>query len=228
MAESQELSSRLDQSAKALTDGLLKVVDNGIGPLTGGREYAEHRLRHAEGDVESAIRRIVRETITTTGTAGFVTGVGGFATMALTLPANIAGQAILNARMVAAIAHLRGWDLQDEFVRNAVLITVAGGHPNQVFKQFAVNVSSKVATNAVRKVPIAVIHEINRRAGFMLVAKYGTKRSAVTLVKAVPAVGGLVGGGVDASFTKVVSVGAKRGFPAYGGQGGQFAIVIDE
>ncbi len=35
-------------------------------------------------------------------------------------------------------------------------------------------------------------------------AKYGTKRSAVTLAKGVPLVGGVVGGSVDAVSTRAV------------------------
>ncbi len=36
-----------------------------------------------------------------------------------------------------------------------------------------------------------MIYAINRQVGFALFAKYGTKRSAVTLVKGVPLVGGV-------------------------------------
>src|SRR6185437_16633197 len=116
--------SPLDKLGSALVKQLMKVVDEGVGPITGSRDYAEARLAHF-GDPEKAIKRIVAETTASSATAGFVTGLGGFITLPVTLPANITGQAILNARMVGAIAHLRGWDLQDELVRNSVLITIA-------------------------------------------------------------------------------------------------------
>ena len=41
--------------------------------------------------------------------------------MAVTVPANIAGLALIQCRMVAAIAHLRGYDLDDRRTRNAIL-----------------------------------------------------------------------------------------------------------
>lgn len=44
-------------------------------------------------------------------------------------------------------------------------------------------------------------------------AKYGTKRSAVTLAKAIPLAGGAIGGAVDAGFTAAVGRGAKKSFP---------------
>jgi hypothetical protein len=201
-----------ERLAGALTTRLLKVVDEGVGPMTGARVYAESRRALLE-DPEAAIKRIIRETLAASATTGFTTGLGGFIVLPVALPANITGQAILNARMVAAIAHLRGWDLTDEVVRNAILITVAGGSPNAVLAQFGITFSRKLTETAIKRIPIALIREINKRVGFMLLAKYGTKRSVLTLAKGVPIVGGVVSGTVDAGFTKAVSTLAKRSFP---------------
>jgi hypothetical protein len=202
----------LDKLGMALTGQLMRVVDDGLGPLTGSRAYGDSRAA-LFGDTEEAIRRIVNETTAAAGTTGFVTGLGGFVTLPATLPANITGQAILNARMVGSIAHLRGWDLHDEVVRNAVLIAVAGGSPNAVLAEFGVTVGRKLTETAIKRLPIEIIRAINKRAGFMLIAKYGTKRSAVTLAKFVPVVGGIVGGTVDAGFTRIVARAAKKAFP---------------
>ncbi len=180
-----------------------------MSALTGSRAYAEARAE-SFGDPEKAARRIINETTAMVGTASFVTGLGGLIALPVTLPANITGQAVLNARMVGAIAHLRGWDLRDEIVRNAILITVAGGSPNAVLSGFGVKVSQKLAETAIKKIPIDVLRAINKKVGFMLVAKYGTKRSMITLTKLVPGVGGVVGGTVDAAFTRVVARVAKR------------------
>jgi hypothetical protein len=205
--------SPLDKLGSALVKQLMKVVDEGVGPITGSRDYAEARLAHF-GDPEKAIKRIIAETTASSGTIGFVTGLGGFVTLPVTLPANITGQAVLNARMVGAIAHLRGWDLQDELVRNSVLITIAGGTPNAVLTEFGVTVARKSAEAAIKKLPVTIVREINKRVGFMLVAKYGTKRSVVTLSRLVPGIGGVVGGAVDATFTGLVGRLARRSFPA--------------
>ena len=204
--------TRVDKLGAALTGQLMKVVDDGVGPMTGSVEYARSRLAQF-GDPERAIKRIVAETTAYSGTTGFVTGLGGFIALPVTLPANITGQAILNARMVGAIAHLRGWDLGDEVVRNSILITIAGGTPNAVLAEFGVTVARKSAEAAIKKLPATVLREINKRVGFMLVAKYGTKRSVVTLTKMVPGIGGVVGGAVDATFTRIVARLAKKAFP---------------
>jgi hypothetical protein len=46
----------------------------------------------------------------------------------------------------------------------------------------------------------------------MLVAKFGTKRAALTLAKGVPVVGGVIGGGFDVVATRAVGAYADRTF----------------
>ena len=48
-----------------------------------------------------------------------MTNIGGVATLPVAIPANITGVAIVQIRMVAAIAHLRGYDLNDNRVRTS-------------------------------------------------------------------------------------------------------------
>ena len=60
------------------------------------------------------------------GAQGFVTNIGGLVTAAVTIPANITGLALIEARMIAGIAHLRGYDLDDPRVRNAILVCMLG------------------------------------------------------------------------------------------------------
>ncbi len=62
--------SPLGKLGSALTRQLMKVVDEGVGPVTGSRDYAEARLAHF-GDPERAIRRVVAETTASSGMAGF-------------------------------------------------------------------------------------------------------------------------------------------------------------
>jgi len=202
----------LARSADQIRTSLLKFVSDGAGPVSGAKAYAADRLER-EGNAEAAIRRIVRESQLSTGTSGFVTGLGGFVTMPITIPAAFAGAALLNARMVGAISHLRGYDTEDPFVQQVLLVVVAGGSANAALREVGVNIGKKAAVNAVKNFPIETIRAINRKVGFMLLAKYGTQRSVITLVKVVPVLGGFVGGAVDATFTKSVATAAKKAFP---------------
>src|SRR5690606_23471866 len=94
-----------------------KVIDTGAGPLTGSVNWAEDRLARIQGDryvlnvdptrkvradqhddVEKAIKRLIIESVEAAGVNGFVTGLGGFIAMPVTIPANMAGALVINAR----------------------------------------------------------------------------------------------------------------------------------
>jgi len=192
------------------------AVEDGVGPLTGSAIYAEARMSagaNGERDPEAAIRRVIRESVAASGAQGFVTGVGGLATMPVTVPANVAGSLVINARMVGTIAHLRGHSLSDPHTQAMITLVAAGSSAQAAFSAFGVKVGQQAAMQAIKKLPMSVVNQVNKRAGFYLVAKYGSQRSTLALVKAVPAVGGLVGGSVDAALTASIAKAAKKVFP---------------
>lgn len=193
-----------------------KAVDTGVGPLSGSAAFAEARMNTTKlgfPDPEATIRRVIRESVAASGAQGFVTGVGGLAAMPVTLPANVAGSLVINARMVGTIAHLRGYQLTDPHVQAMITLVAAGSSAQSAISAFGVKVGQRAAMQAIRKLPMSVIRQVNKRAGFYLVAKYGSQRSAITLAKAVPAVGGIVGGGVDAALTASIAKAATKVFP---------------
>ena len=89
-------------------------------------QAADKQLREQRGDVERAIHEVIENNVRIAGAQGFATNVGGMITMAVTIPANVTGLAIIQCRMVAGIAHLRGHDLADPRVRNAILALLLG------------------------------------------------------------------------------------------------------
>jgi len=201
-----------------------RFVERGIGPLQGSTEYAEDRLRRARRSArseeqarEAAIRRIVRESVAQAGTTGLVTGLGGIATMPITIPASLGGNFIINTRMVGAIAYLRGYSPTDPLVKTMIQLVVAGAGAQKIAAEFGEQVTRKVAINAalraIEAVPAVVIDRVSVRAGYLLVIRYGPIRTAATLYKAAPIVGGLAGGAVDASFTRATGALAKKLFP---------------
>jgi len=208
------------------------VIEDGVGPLTGSATWAEDRLARIQGDryepntgptrkasaadrddIEKAIRRLILESVEAASVNGFVTGLGGFITMPLTIPANIAGAFIINARLGAAVAYLRGYDLKDPHVRTVATLIGLGSNAQQIAKAVGIQIGAKIAMGAIKKVPIAVIRDVNKKVGFMLITKYGTKRGVVVLAKGVPLIGGVVGGAVDGTMTTVVGRTAKAMFP---------------
>lgn len=232
MADPEQDSKGMRESnvlAQSLQSTVNKVVIEGIGPLTGSIDYAHARLRNQERNTnggsspgfepgseaaERAIDRIIKESVGAAGTAGFVTGLGGFVTMAATLPANIAGALVINARMVGAIAYLRGYDPQDPHTQAILMLTLVGSNLQSAASAVGLRIGEAVSKRALQALPIAFVRAINKKAGFMLLAKYGTKRSLITLAKGIPFIGAGIGGVVDGASTALIGGSAKKAFPA--------------
>ena len=224
-------SSTAEKASAQLLKLVGKVVDSGVGPMTGSVAWAEDRLARIQGeryepidgvrkptpetedDINKTISKLVTESIQAASVNGFVTGLGGFIAMPVTVPANMAGALIVNARLAGAIAYLRGYDPTDPHVRTVVTLVAVGSSTQQIAKTIGIKVGEKLAMQAIKQIPIAVIREINKKAGFMLLAKYGSKRAAVTLAKGIPLVGGVVGGAVDGTMTSVIGRTARSMFP---------------
>lgn len=222
---------KLQRAAVALTNTINKVVREGVGPITGSADWAESRLRSVQGDrydgskvgdrkgtptddVDKTIKRLITESVIAAGSAGFITGLGGFIALPVAIPANVAGALIINVRLAGAVAYLRGYDLNDPHIQIMVPLVAVGSNVQTSLAAIGTQIGVKLSQQALKKLSADVIRKINTRVGITLLAKYGTKRAVITLAKAIPFVGGVVGGGVDAALTGVVGTVAKKSFPA--------------
>jgi hypothetical protein len=132
--------------------------------------------------------------------------------MAVTVPTDVVSFQILSTRMIAGIAHLRGHDLNTEYARSLVLVSLLGASGTQVMSEFGVQAGTKAATAALRKLPGSALVRINQRVGFRLVTKFGEK-GVVNLVKVIPVLGGGIGAGVNVAGINALAGYAKRNFP---------------
>lgn len=174
---------------------------HGIGPLPSAAATAEKALREAKGREKRAIKAVVDDHIRYAGAQGMLTSVGGAFTAMVTIPTNITGLALIQARMVAVIAHLRGYDLEDPRVRNAVLACMLGED----------KVEALVRARKIPAPPMAIatapVHdpEIERvlcaEVTSELVTRVAGKRAAIMVARKVPVVGGIVGMSVDGFAT---------------------------
>ena len=67
-----------------------QVVEFGIrggGPLSNAVQTAEEHLITAGGDREAAVQRLIATHVRLAAATGFVTGLGGFVTLPVTVPA---------------------------------------------------------------------------------------------------------------------------------------------
>lgn len=200
-----KLAPRVAELAPGLTSSFVREALHraivGGGPFPPAAEAAAKQLAEQDGDVDRAVHEIIENHVRYAGAQGFVTNLGGLVTMAVLVPANITGLAVIQCRMVAAIAHLRGYELDDPRVRNAILATVLGED----------TVSALVARRRMPAPPMALatapVHDasidaiVSAEVGTDLVTRVAGKRLATQVGRRVPVIGGIVGLGADGFFT---------------------------
>ena len=208
-----EPGSRGDEGVVGrLVQVLLDAGIDGLGPLKSARELAD-LAHHDTRTTEGAVKKIIRSHVVKGGIGGFVTGVGGFVTMPVALPANVVEFYVGATRMVASIAVLRGYDVDDPQVRTAVLLTLVGSEADEVLKKAGLSgTSGKVVGLVGQQLPPAALLILNKAIGFRLLRGLGEKAFA-RLGRGVPLAGGVVGGGIDVWMMKRIADHAMAEFP---------------
>jgi hypothetical protein len=179
----------------------LERAIRGAGPLDGAAALADKQRDEHQGDVDEAIKDIIETHVRLAGAQGFLTNIGGLVTMPVAIPANIAGLALIQCRMVAAIAHLRGYDLDDKRVRSGILASLLGEERMlaMIKKKKLPGTPMAVATAPVYDDHLSTVMA-NEVAGEMITRMAG-KRIAFTVGRRVPVVGGIIGAGTDGFST---------------------------
>ena len=190
-------------TSQYVRDVLERAID-GVGPLRGAVRAADAKLVEADGDVEAAIKSLIASHSRMAGVQGFVTNVGGLVTLAVSIPANITGLTLLQCHLVAGIAHLRGYDLSDPRVRNAVLVCMLGEDSVRSL------VKSKKIPGGPMLLATSPVHDpaldqvISGEVTVELVGKVGGRRAVLWVGRRVPVLGGGIGAVTDAMNTHQV------------------------
>lgn len=195
---------------KALDYGYEKAL-TGLSRFDSSEDLAENYLKDEE-DILKSSSRLIKWQISKAGTSGFITGLGGLLSMPMTLPANLASVLYIQIRMIAAIAVMGGYDLRDDRVKTMVYLCIAGNSAKDILKDMSIVLGEKLAIHYVKQISSKSIKEINKRVGFELVSKFGGKGAAINLSKAVPIVGGVIGGTIDSVSTLTIGKVAQQVF----------------
>jgi hypothetical protein len=187
--------------AGSFVRGVLDRAIDGLGPLRSAAAAADARLVDHDGDVADAIDALTRQHSALAGAQGFVTNLGGIATYAVSVPANVVGVTLVQCHLVAGIAHLRGYDLEDPRVRNAILACMLGED----------SVESLVKKHRLPSSPMALatspVHDpeldetLGREVTIEVISRAAGKRAVTMIGRRVPLVGGAVGASSDALST---------------------------
>jgi EcsC protein family len=189
------------QGAGGALRQVIEIAIDGYGRMPSAKTVAARHLQRMGGSVDEAITAIIDHHIRLAGAQGFVTNIGGLAALPVSIPANITGVAIVQARMVAAIAHLRGYDLNDNRVRTALVMCLMGGE----------QVAKHIVEGTIPSSPLAVATapmfdpDLDRQVADAVVtdlaARIGGKNLALAITRRVPLLGGGIGAIMDGIAT---------------------------
>jgi hypothetical protein len=212
-ADAVEGAGGLAGAATRIVERLLEVGIDGRGPVDSAQQLAD-KARSAHPGPDVAIDAVVRQHLKMAAAGGFITGLGGFVTLPVALPVNVAEFYLLATRMVASIACLRGYDLRQPEVRSAVLLTLVGADSDDLLKKAGVSAEGRLANLAAERLPGPALMMVNKGVGFRLLSQLGRK-GLQRFGKAVPLVGGAVGAGVDVLLLRRIADHARHEFPPH-------------
>lgn len=182
----------------------------GIPFTQSATELAEDYVRRG-GTIEHNADSLIRWQVTKCATTGFLTGLGGLLMLPVQLPANITVNFYVQLRMVAAIAHMGGYDVKSDHVRSLCYVCLTGSAASDALKEFGIKLGAKMTEQMLKKLSGEVIVKINQKVGFRLLTKFGEK-GIVNLVKLVPILGGFIGAAFDGPATYIIGKTAKTVF----------------
>ncbi|MFM6851879.1 MAG: EcsC family protein [Terrabacter sp.] len=209
----QPAQGGLSGAATRLVERLLDVGIDGKGPFDSAHTVADKALAQANGDRDQALRILLRDHRQLAAVGGFATGLGGFFTMPVSLPANVLEFYLLATPVTAATARVRGYDIDQPEIRSAVLLTLTGADSDDLLKKAGLQVAGgKLSSLAFERLPAPALMVLNKAVGFRLLGRIGQGTFA-RLGRGVPLVGGLVGAGVDVYMLGRIGRQAAKEFP---------------
>jgi len=201
-----------EASAGRLAAFLLEQGLAGAGPLSSAQDLAdEYRIDQDYANDDKRVDALIRWETRKNFTTGFITGLGGLVTFPVSIPAALGASWLIQARMAGAIARIYGHDLASDRVRTKILLALAGDVAREATQDYGLKLENKLTQKAVDQIPGRALVEINKRIGARLLAKVG-QRVVLKFPRAVPVLGGVVGGALDAVVCRMVGRTARTLF----------------
>lgn len=199
------------EQMKNILDGCYEKAIDGIPNVSKSVHSLAHDYTSKYDNPIEAANSLVSNQLVKCTTSGFLAGLGGLITLPVTIPANISSVMYVQLRMVAAIAEIGGFDPNSDQVQTLAYACLTGQAVETIFKNAGIKIGNKLAVNSISKISGATLTKINQAVGFRLITKFGEK-GVINMGKAVPVVGGIIGGGFDLVSTKIIANNACRIF----------------
>ena len=190
-------------------------------------------VRLGDGDFDDHFDRLVRRHVAITTAAGFASGLGGWLTLPVVLPANLAGVALVQLHMVASVAALAGHDPASPHVREQVLGCLIGIAPEDPARDADAETLDRVGLKLAEKGLKLVV------SGALRTARWGATKVAEgvqnRVLRGIPLVGGVIGAVSDGYVTMQVARAARdtfqggmphHDFPPQAGDGLPSGVIV--
>ncbi len=207
-----------EEQGKVTQEGIMNFLDacyekclNGIPKVSPSVEDMANDYLKKHKTKEAACKAMLRNQVFKCTTSGIITGLGGFITMPVAIPANVGSVIYVQMRMIACTAYMAEYELDSDQTQTFVYACLAGVAVNGLLKQAGIKFGVKFANGLIKKIPGKVLAKINQKVGFRFITKFGTK-GIVNLGKLLPGVGAVVGGGLDLVETKIIADRAYQWF----------------
>lgn len=189
------------------------AYEKAIGGLPGmdsAEEIARGYMKQ-EGTLTNKVNSLIRWQNAKAGSSGFITGLGGFATMPVAIPANLLSVLYFQVRMIAAIAYMGGHNVRDDRVKSLVYVCLAGNMAKDILQEIGISIGTKLTAQMIGRITESTIMAINRKVGFLLLSKTGGQ-GVINLGKAIPLAGGIISGSIDVFATNLIGNVARNAF----------------
>ena len=209
----------MSKKAESITqDGIIKVLDKlyessiqGVPKVSPPISQLADNYLAKSNSTRKAAKSFINYQVAKCTTSGFITGLGGFLTLPVAIPANVGSVLYVQMRMIACIAHMGGYDTNSDQVQTLVYACLAGISVDQVVKQISIKFGMKFTNSLVKRIPGKILTKINQKVGFRFLTKFGTK-GIINIGKAIPLIGGAISGAFDFAETKIIAARAYKMF----------------
>ena len=199
------------ETMKRILEFAYEKAINGIpGIFDSAFDLAKDYKTKYQNNLEKQVDSFINRQCTTSAISGASTGLGGFLTMSFTLPTNITTVLAIQIRMIATIAILCGYDVNNDKVKALIFCCLVKQSIEDIIKEtIGIKIAEKFSVKLIQRMPYDLIKIINKKVGVKLITKFGQK-GVINLGKLVPVVGVFLGATIDWYSTKVVGIFTKK------------------
>ncbi len=185
---------------------------NGGGGLSSARDLGDRYLRNPAYTTKmERIEALAKWEERKNFTSGFLTSLGGIISLPVAIPASLGINWVLQTRMVAAMAYIGGFDIDDPPVRMTIALCLLGKKGKKLLSKDIQEISDLLRKNTLSQVPKQTIQLINQAVAGRLM-QVATAKGFSRVSKAIPILGGAVGGVLDYMSCRETAEFAKEFF----------------